>query len=280
MLRILLVAVICGISCSTAYEVVYAVNAGGKGFIDSNKIRYQADLGNKRTGIVSDYGLQLAIQRAPAEDVYLYQTERYHTETFHYDVPIAGDGQYALVLKFAEVYFEAAGMKVFNVVLNSIHRIIHDLDIFGTVGKGVAYDETTYFTISENKLYCGNEMSHIADGARSIRVDFVKTTADNPKINAIVLFKGNDLNELPLLPDLDDADTKEVYSMPNLMNGAKPVISKPLIKVNAAPEKPRKRTVSGPKHSDPYEFDTIGVFLPAVMVVTMFIPLVSWLCQL
>lgn len=274
MLGIFVVTVACFIKCGFAYEVVYAVNAGGKEFVDSNKIRYEADLGSGRAGIVSDYGLQLAIRRAPAQDVYLYQTERYHTESFHYDVPIDGDGNYALVLKFAEVYFNAAGMKVFHVVLNSIHRIVSDLDICRTVGKGVAHDETVHFTISKKALYYGNEMSHIADGARqTVRVDFVKTTADNPKINAIILFKGDDLSNMPMLPPLDDAYMKMVSTMTN-------PVSDPASSTIVLQEKPRERRVSGPKHPDPYAMDTVGVYMPTVIVVAFCIPLLYWLCTL
>jgi hypothetical protein len=42
----------------------------------------------------------------------LYQTERYHTSTFGYDIPVAEDGHYLLILKFSEVYFNAPNMKV------------------------------------------------------------------------------------------------------------------------------------------------------------------------
>ena len=48
----------------------------------------------------------------PQNDQILYQTERYHTDTFGYDIPVKEDGWYLLVLKFSEVYFNAPNMKV------------------------------------------------------------------------------------------------------------------------------------------------------------------------
>ena len=52
--------------------------------------------------------------RVPEDDQILYQTERYHTSTFGYDIPVSEDGWYLLVLKFSEVYFNAPNMKVRN----------------------------------------------------------------------------------------------------------------------------------------------------------------------
>ena len=91
-------------------EIVYAVNCGGDAHVDGSGIGYAADL--LRVGTASDYGKQLIISRVPPSDQILYQTERYHTATFGYDIPVQEDGVYLLVLKFSEVYFNAPGMKV------------------------------------------------------------------------------------------------------------------------------------------------------------------------
>lgn len=60
----------------------------------------------------SDYGMKLPILRSNPEDQILYQTERYNEETFGYEVPIREEGDYVLVLKFAEVYFAQSQQKV------------------------------------------------------------------------------------------------------------------------------------------------------------------------
>lgn len=74
---------------------------------------YYADPLEGKTGIASDYGRQyLNIGRVPEPDAILYQTERYHHSNFGYDIPVGEDGDYVLVLKFCEVYFNSPSMKV------------------------------------------------------------------------------------------------------------------------------------------------------------------------
>ena len=42
----------------------------------------------------------------------MYQTERYHDETFGYTIKMAKNGNYVLVIKFSEVYFKTPNQKV------------------------------------------------------------------------------------------------------------------------------------------------------------------------
>lgn len=134
--------------------IIYAVNCGGESHTDVSGIRYSRDPLHGKTGIASDYGKRLLIGRVHPDDNILYQTERYHTSTFGYDIPINSDGEYVLVLKFSEVYFNAPNQKVFDVVINGDHTIVSELDIFDKVGRGVAYDEYVSFKISKGKVYC------------------------------------------------------------------------------------------------------------------------------
>lgn len=103
--NILLVTQIEGIG-----EVIWAVNCGGDKHTDIHGIRYQKDILSK--GVASDYGKNLLIERVVPQDQVLYQTERYHTDTFTYEVPIRQDGDYILVLKFSEVWFTSPNQKV------------------------------------------------------------------------------------------------------------------------------------------------------------------------
>jgi hypothetical protein len=95
---------------SAAYDVIFAVNCGGGKHTDRFGIKYSSD--NNPAGIASDFGQSLIISRVHPEDMQLYQTERYHTTTFGYTTRLSGDGEYLLILKFAEVYFTAPGQKV------------------------------------------------------------------------------------------------------------------------------------------------------------------------
>ncbi|XP_058976762.1 malectin-like [Musca domestica] len=195
------------ISCSSLYsgvraaanndlQVIYAINAGGYDHTDKYGILYEADPLN--VGTASDYGNHLLIiGRVPQQDEVLYRTERYHTSTFGYDLPLEGDGNYALLLKFCEVYFNEPNKKVFDVVLNRQHEIVSNLDIFAQVGRGTAHDEYIFFTVSRGKLHYKDEVSDIRNNV--IRLEFIKGAYDNPKINAFALFKG-DVERIPRLP--------------------------------------------------------------------------------
>ena len=100
-------------------EVIWAVNAGGEAHTDVHGIQYQRD--TNPAGVASDYGKNLIIQREGQQDQVLYQTERYDSETFGYDIPIRRDGDYVLVLKFSEVWFTAPGQKVYTQIF--LHNI-------------------------------------------------------------------------------------------------------------------------------------------------------------
>lgn len=91
-------------------EVVFAVNCGGSAHVDVYGIHYHKD--NLNVGFASDHGKNLAIRRVPQQDQILYQTERYHTGDFAYNVQIKSEGDYVLVLKFSEVWFTEPNQKV------------------------------------------------------------------------------------------------------------------------------------------------------------------------
>jgi hypothetical protein len=76
--------------------------------------------------------------------------------------------------------------KVFDVTLNDA-VVVDSLDIFAKVGRGVAHDEIVPFQIRQNKLVVNGKALPFNN---EIRVEFVKTDRDNPKINAIIVMKG------------------------------------------------------------------------------------------
>ncbi|KAL7741314.1 hypothetical protein ACLKA6_013760 [Drosophila palustris] len=189
-------------------KVVYAVNAGGGEHTDQNGISYEADPLN--VGISSDYGKHLLmIGRVQEQDEALYRTERYHTTTFGYDVPADGDGDYALIMKFCEVYFDAPNRKVFDVLLNRKHTVVKQLDIYNQVGRGSAHDEVVYFKIINGRLHYENEGEIETSDVRNghLRLDFIKGALDNPKINAFALLKG-DVTQLPRLHNTEASERR------------------------------------------------------------------------
>ena len=104
-----LLGIICGEVSSTG-EVVYAVNSGGPAHTDLNGVHFQAD--KLAVGTASDFGKSLSIGRVAPADQILYQTERYHFSNFGYTIPIKENGDYVLILKFCEVYFQGPRLKV------------------------------------------------------------------------------------------------------------------------------------------------------------------------
>ncbi|CAH0554655.1 unnamed protein product [Brassicogethes aeneus] len=248
-------------------QLIYAVNCGGEAHTDAYGIRYERDPLHGKIGIASDYGKRLLIGRVPPNDYILYQTERYHTSTFGYDIPVNSDGDYVLVLKFCEVYFNAPDQKVFDVVLNGEHTIVTDLDIFEKVGRGVAHDEHVPFSISKGRLNVNGEESEIR--GNRIRVEFIKGYKDNPKINAMYVIKG-DLDDMPKLPPIpleqQPLDQQQQQQAPP---------------PKEEPEAPKVRPrASGPKQPDPYESDESSIMLPLFIAIGAFIPILFCLCKL
>lgn len=279
-LQFTLISCVFLVQLTNAYELIYAINAGSDGeFVDSNGILYEPDPLEGQIGTASDFGKRLNIGRVNEHDEPLYQTERYHIDSFHYDLPVEGDGEYVLTLKFSEVYFNNVNQKVFDVVLNSAHTIVEKLDIFKHVGKGVAHDEIVHFTISRGMLLHENDESRIRNG--KIRLEFVKGTYDNPKINAIALFKGknkSDLDQIPKLQSLDEyfdgvlKDHAHTYepdeeTMRNIRDEPKE-------------ETPKVRKTSGPKQQNPYALDDSTTMLPIFIAIGAFVPLLICLCKM
>ena len=170
-------------------KVVAAINCGGDEYTDSNGITYDNDkyfLG----GTSSDHGLNYIIKNT--EDQVLYQTERWSSETLTYSIPLKSNinGKYVLNLKFSEVYFTNKGDKIFNVALGR-ETIIKNLDIYSKVGKAYALDEYIEFEIRNKQVYYKNKNCAKALMGDKLQINFVKGSADNPKVNAILLVKGS-----------------------------------------------------------------------------------------
>ncbi|XP_022644800.1 malectin-A-like isoform X2 [Varroa jacobsoni] len=257
---------------SQRLQVIYAINAGGEAHTDIHGISYRRDPllgrgGRGRSGAssgdrgtASAFGRTLLIARSPISDQILYQTERYHTSTFGYDIPVSQDGPYVLVLKFCEVYFDAPGQKIFDVVLNGDHSIVENLDIYARVGRGVALDIMVPFKIKSNKLFVNGEVS---THAGSIRVDFVKGKADNPKVNAVVVLKGTpDMVPELLAPPLDD--------MGDPHGGAG----------RSSDEDGTSSSLYPPTASPPYGFQEGASLLPVFAAIGAFVPIVFCLCRI
>ncbi|HSX04683.1 MAG TPA: protease pro-enzyme activation domain-containing protein [Rhabdochlamydiaceae bacterium] len=91
-----------------------------------------------------------------------------HFGNIQYVIPVA-NGNYLVTLKFAEIYMQSAGQRVFSVNLNG-QRVISNLDIFKTVGYAKPLDFTFPVTVTNN----------------SVTIQLVGVV-QNPKISAIAI---------------------------------------------------------------------------------------------
>ncbi|XP_039262921.1 malectin-like [Styela clava] len=267
-------ALLCFIDITFANDVIYAVNAGGTQHVDSNGIQYIAD--PLKVGVASDYGQRFNIRRVSHNDQVLYQTERWHDESFSYDVPVKSDGDYVLVLKFSEVYFTGSEQKVFNVQLNNQHMIVQSLDIFDKVGHATAHDEIVPFSIKKGTLNVGTESSSFNN---ILTVEFLKGAADNPKICAFYLLKGKpeDVNQLPpldLLNKAEEEEEEEEEESPDV--GTRPDDKK----TSYSDQAKREKLKSGPPAVNPYAEDNSSLVLPIIVAFCAFIPTLVCLCRL
>jgi hypothetical protein len=142
--------------------VLHALNAGGDTYLSSAGIEY---LNDASTGWVSGgtaYSSSEAI--AGTEDDQLYQSERYGD--FSYSIPLE-NGLYDIVLKFAEIYQDDPGSRIFHVDMEG-ERVIRSLDLIFRTDKNTAYDVVIPMQLTDGNL----------------NIDFV-TVADNAKLSAL-----------------------------------------------------------------------------------------------
>lgn len=260
---------------TVAGDVVYAVNAGGSHHVDENGIQYIADPLN--IGVASDYGQRFSIRRVSQNDQILYQTERWHDESFSYSIPVKSDGDYVLVLKFSEVYFTGSEQKVFGVQLNNQHMVVPSLDIFDKVGHATAHDEIISFSIQKGKLQVGGESSSFNN---VLTVEFLKGAADNPKICAFYLLKGKveDVNPLPPLDLLNKAEEEEEDEEEEAPEDE---VTRPESKKSSTSDQAKRdKLKSGPPAVNPYAEDNSSLVLPIVIAFCAFIPTLVCLCRL
>ncbi|UOQ69960.1 malectin domain-containing carbohydrate-binding protein (plasmid) [Hymenobacter volaticus] len=104
---------------------------------------------------------------AATQDDALYQTERYGSFTYNLPVP---NGTYSVKLHFAELYWDAAGQRVFTVAAEG-RPVLQAYDIVKKAGPLTATTETFPVTVTDGQLTLA-----FAPGAGGV---------DQPKVSAI-----------------------------------------------------------------------------------------------
>ena len=148
-------------SPSTTNSPIVATNCGGSAYTASNGVVYAADNGYS--------GGWAATPTTPTvagtTDQALYQTNRVGLTSYTYTVP---NGNYNVVLKFAETYWTAAGDRLFDVAING-STVLSNFDIFAAAGgENIAIDKTFPVSVTGGQ----------------IAIDFT-TITDSPQVNAL-----------------------------------------------------------------------------------------------
>jgi hypothetical protein len=145
----------------------YRLNVGGETLSTSTGFFYVDQAYSPVPG--NTYTTSAAI--AGTTDDALYQSERYDSNgAFAYALPVA-NGLYRVTLHFAEIYFEDAGQRVFDVAAENT-QVLTSYDIVKKVGAFTATTET--FLVP------------VADG--TLNLDFTSLNPsgrNNPKVSAI-----------------------------------------------------------------------------------------------
>jgi PKD repeat protein len=122
----------------------------------------------------STYSNSNTIAGTPDPD--LYRSERYGNFQYQFTVP---DGNYQVTLKFAEIYWDSVGQRVFNVDIEGT-RVMSNVDLNALVGKNTIYDRTFAVSVSHGIL----------------NINF-QTIQDNAKISAIEVVSGTPIPAPP-----------------------------------------------------------------------------------
>src|SRR5262249_54804178 len=114
------------LTSTTAFQPI-RVNAGGSAYTDPQGNVWSADTGFSGGGT---YSVTRSIANTTAAP--LYQSERWNNGPLNYNFA-APNGTYTVTLKFAEIYFTAAGQRIFNIVLNG-QTAQANFDVFAQAG--------------------------------------------------------------------------------------------------------------------------------------------------
>jgi hypothetical protein len=150
------------------------INCGGTAYLDSVGQSWSADK-YFTGGTTKIYSATVSGTADPK----LYQSERFG-KTLSYQIPVA-NGNYEVTLDFAEMYWSAAGKRVFDVSIQG-QTILQDFDIWALAGAHAAVQRTFVVAVTNGTLSIG-----------------ATATVDNATFSAIqILFKTGDLYLHPI----------------------------------------------------------------------------------
>jgi hypothetical protein len=148
-----------------APKSVVRVNAGGSAMTDSTGKSWSADSGFSG-GTVYAPGVTVA----GTNDQALYGTQRWNNGSLTYTFPV-NNGAYTVNLKFAELYLNGPGQRVFNIAING-QTVASNFDIFAAAGGA-------------NKAVDKAFQVNVTGGSITIQMT---STVENPVVSAIEIY--------------------------------------------------------------------------------------------
>ncbi|WP_108723972.1 malectin domain-containing carbohydrate-binding protein [Hyphococcus luteus] len=159
------------------FEVVYALNVGGPEYVSPvTGITYAAHVDPVGGSLI------LRDQASSNPDIFdtdedaLYQTYGYRNgEGFAYEAPVGEAGEYRVTLKFAELFYNSIGWRIFDVALEGqTYPDLTDIDLRLLSGeRGYAYDIQERVAVTDGSLTIAYELG----------------SADSPVANGFVVEK-------------------------------------------------------------------------------------------
>lgn len=153
---------------------VYRMNAGATsnftdqaGNVWNRDQAYTAGSGGYVGG--STYSATHSIENT-TDDV-LYQSERYEMSAYRFDL---ANGNYEVLLHFAEIYHTAANRRVFSVKIEN-DWVLSDYDIFADVGANAATKKLFHVPVTDGRL--GIEFSATIDAAKISAIEILSTAS-------------------------------------------------------------------------------------------------------
>ncbi len=123
------------------------VNCGGPALVDGLKQSWVSDDGYYQYGTIGGDSADISNVANPE----IYKLQRWMSGDLNYNFNLP-NGNYMVILKFAETYFNSPGQRVFNVIVNGT-KVVPNFDAFKAAGgANLAYDLPVQVTITKGAL--------------------------------------------------------------------------------------------------------------------------------
>ncbi|TPG65615.1 FG-GAP-like repeat-containing protein [Hymenobacter nivis] len=156
------------------FSTDYRVNAGA-GALATSRGAFAAD---QSFDAANSATATTAAAIAGTPDPALYQTERYSTHgTLSYALPVA-NGQYNVVLHFAEIYWTKPGQRVFDINLEGA-KVKSLYDIVQKVGPLTATTETFAVTVTDGVLNLDLSVPYLSGGMDQAKLSALEVLSAN-----------------------------------------------------------------------------------------------------